>query len=93
VLTKLRASEETGFSRIQALIMQNYGGNTLYTALNSESQLNINKHDEACTAHYLDLHKKTPIHQIAVHNFRDWSIKHEINQLKKRSQRFNKWIH
>ncbi len=95
VLTKLSASEETGFSRIQALIMQNYGGNTLYTALNSESQLNINvnKHDEACTAHYLDIHKKTPIHQIALHNLRDWSIKHEINQLKKRSQRFNKWIH
>lgn len=92
VFTQLSASEETAFSRIQALIMQNYGGNTLYAALNLLTPLNVNEQIETPTPPVADLHKMPPIHQIALNNLRDWSIKHEINQLKKRSQRINKWI-
>lgn len=92
VLSQLSTSEETGFSRIQALIMQNYGGNTLYTALNSEFPFNINKQHTTHSSESFDVHTKPTIQQIALYNLRDWSIKHEINQLKKRSQRFNKWI-
>lgn len=96
VLAQLNSSEETCYSRIQALIMQNYGGQSLYAALNEQTPLNLNSHGKTenshAEPHFIDLHQKPSIPEIALNNLRNWSIKHEINQLKKRSQRLNKWM-
>ena len=88
VVQQLQRSDERSYTRIQALIMQNYGGREFYDGLNQIAPLALASPPRAASL----AKAKLKFHQIAVNNLANWSIKHELSQLKKRSKRLQKWI-
>lgn len=92
IVSQLSVSEELPFARIQSLIMQNYGGIDLYEQNDKILPLAFSPSQKCSGANTIEVSKFSGFTQMAVENLRDWSITHEIRQLKKRSQRLNKWI-
>lgn len=82
IFSALQNSDELHYSRIQALIMQNYGGIEAYSthlAVDNDPSTT----SELCTKNWADL---------ALNKSSQWSIKQEIANLKKRSHVAAKWI-
>ena len=82
IFSALKESDELHYSRIQALIMQNYGGIEAYST-HLATHTEQDKVQKFCPKNWADL---------ALNKSSQWSIKQEITNLKKRSHVVAKWI-